>query len=176
MRAERPDERKAAIAGGAELGARPRPQRAHVDAVGVEQDLVAGQDVALRLRLAQRLTVDEQRLGVGLLDVQDAQHHGLDLVLDVVRLVDRQAAAGALGDELGEDQEQLEGLTEPTIRSSSAYLRLLKWKPPRLLGEQRDDLLDVGALGVVPEVDEDQRVRPDAGRCAARSPSRRSVA
>ena len=51
------------------------------------------------------------------------------------------------------------GLTEPTIRSSSAYLRLLKWKPPSRpsSARKRDDLLDVGALGVVAEVDEHAR-------------------
>ena len=52
------------------------------------------------------------------------------------------------------------GLTEPTIRSSSAYLRLLKWKPPSRSSarEERDDLLDVRAVQVVAEVD--QHLRP----------------
>ena len=71
------------------------------------------------------------------------------------------------------------GLTEPTIRSSSAYLRLLKWKPPsRPFGEkERDDLLDVRALRVVADVDEHLRLRAElAGRPARAVPqSARSV-
>ena len=48
------------------------------------------------------------------------------------------------------------GLTEPTIRSSSAYLRLLKWKPPsRPASASRPTICSTfDALGVVAEVDE----------------------
>ena len=55
-------------------------------------------------------------------------------------------------------------MTEPTIRSSSAYLRLLKWKPPRRSSEARidDDLLDVHALGVMAHVDEHARALAEA--------------
>ena len=57
---------------------------------------------------AQRGAVDEQRLGVGLLQVDHAEHHRLDLRLDVVRLVDRQARQRPSPRQLAEDQEQLE--------------------------------------------------------------------
>ena len=95
------------VLGGAEPGADLRAQRPDVGAVGVQQHLVAAEHVAGLLRGGQRVAVDEQRLGVGLLQVDDAEHHRLDLGLDVVRLVDRQPRQRPRG-ELDEDQEQLE--------------------------------------------------------------------
>ena len=64
------------------------------------------------------------------------------------------------------------GSTEPTIRSSSAYLRLLKWKPPSRPSaeEHGHDLLDVRPERMVAGVDEDLRLRaelPAEERCGA---------
>ena len=127
-RAERADR----IVGGAERAPRARAERPHVGVVGVEQRLVAASTSPARLRRAQRAAVDDQRLGVGLLEVHDAHGPSPRLRLDVVRLVDRQARPRRAGaHELEENRNSSNGLTEPTIRSSSPYLRSLKWKPPR---------------------------------------------
>ena len=116
------------------------------------------QDVPGLLRGAQRGAVDEQRLGVGLLQVADAEHHRLDLGLDVVSLVDGQARQRALArDELGEDQEELERVDRPDDEVVVGVLAVVEVKAAEtiLVVEQRDDLLDVGPLRVVAEVDED---------------------
>ena len=65
-------------------------------------------DVAAPLRLGERRAVDEQRLGVAVLDVQDRAQDRLDLRLDVVGLVDRDPRQLRQGRQLGEDREQRE--------------------------------------------------------------------
>ena len=81
--------------------------------------------------------VDEQRLRVRRLDVHHRLDHRVDLALDVVRLVDHDSGATcslarvrprAISRMI---RNSSNGSIAPTIRSSSAYLRLLKWKPPR---------------------------------------------
>src|SRR5579875_3943657 len=78
------------IRGSAELFSDMRAQRPDVGGERVEQQLVSAQDVARELGLGERGAVDQQRPGVGLLQVEDAADHRLELVLDVVRLVDRE--------------------------------------------------------------------------------------
>ena len=60
------------VLGGAQRDARLGARGPDVGVEGVEQDLVAAEHVAGLLGGAQRVAVDEQRLGVGLLQVDDA--------------------------------------------------------------------------------------------------------
>src|SRR3954468_6416220 len=142
------------------LGAHLRAQRPDVGAVGVEQRLVPAEHVAGGLRLGQRRAVDEQRPRVGLLEVDHAQHHRLHLRLDVVRLVDRQPReVTPAARQLAEDQEELErvdGADDELVVGVLAVVEV-KAAEPALLRKQRDDLLDVGPLRVVAEVDEHAR-------------------
>src|SRR4051794_12704632 len=152
--------RRDRVLGRAALRAHLRAQRPHVGAIGVEQRLMAAQDVAARLRLRERRPVDEERLGERLLQVHHGQHHRLHLCLDVVRLVDRQPGQlPATAGQLAEDQEQLERVHRPDDQVVVGVLAVVEVKAAEavLLGEQRDDLLDVRPLGVVAEVDEHPR-------------------
>ena len=87
-----------------------------------------------------------------------AQHHRLDLRLDVVGLVDGQPRQPALR-ELEEDQEQLERVDRADDQVVVGVLAVVEVEAaePALGVEQRDDLLDVHALGVVAEVDQHAR-------------------
>ena len=179
MRSERPDARSAATGSSAapSARARARAERPHVGVVGVEQHLVAAEHVAARARGAQRLAVDDQRPRIGVLDVDDAHHHRLDLRLDVVGLVDRQARQRpAAAHELAEDEEQLERVDRADDQVVVGVLAVVEVEAAEaiLRGEDRDDLLDVHALRVVAHVDEHARPLAErAGRRAAPSPSRR---
>src|SRR5262245_10880214 len=58
-------------------------QRTHVALVCVGQDPMSPEDVSGRLRVAQFRAVDEQRLRVRRLDVDDRLDHRVDLPFDV---------------------------------------------------------------------------------------------
>ncbi len=118
---------------------------------------MAAEHVAARARGAQRRAIDDQGPRVGLLDVDDAHHHRLDFRLDVVGLVDRQAWQwSSAADELAEHQEQLERVDRADDQIVVRVLAVVEMEAAEtLLGrEDRDDLLDVDALGVVAQVDE----------------------
>src|SRR5919112_291815 len=131
--------------GGHALGVAGRAQ--------IRDGVGGGAEVGARLG-AQRADVG----AVGLLQVDDAQDHRLDLGLDVVGLVDRQARqAGGGGGQLAEDQEELERVDRPDDQVVVGVLAVVEVKAaePPLLVEQGDDLLDVHPVRVVAEVDED---------------------
>ena len=115
------------------------------------------QHVAVGLGDGQRLAVDEQRLRVGLLQVEHAQHHRLDLGLDVVGLVDRQPRQAVA--ELEEDQEQLERVDRADDQVVVGVLAVVEVEAaePALGSQDGDDLLDVRAVQVVAEVDQHLR-------------------
>ena len=124
-----------------------------------------------------------ERLRVGLLEVDHALDHRLDLRLDVVRLVDRQAHSaleGAVRDELVEDPEELERIDRADDQVVVAVLAIVEVEPAEPIQplEQRDDLLDVDAVGVVAEVDEHAcaAARAPGRACSAEPQSARSVA
>ena len=82
-------------------------------------------------------------------------------------------------DELAEDQEQLERVDRADDQVVVAVLAVVEVEAaePALAGEQRDDLLDVDALGVVAEVDQHARARPEPWQTSSAEPqSARSVA
>ena len=139
---------------------------------------MAAEHVAGLLRGAQRVAVDEQRLRVGLLEVDDAEHHRLDLRLDVVRLVDGQPREPAPG-ELEEDEEQLERVDradDQVVVGVLAVVEVEAAEPP-LAVQQGDDLLDVHALRVVAEVDSTRARSPSFWQASSAEPqSARSVA
>ena len=125
-----------------------------------------------RLRGGDRILVDEECLRVGRLDVHHRLDHRVDLAFDVVRLVDHELdrcrGRGVAGSVSASAISRMirnssNGSIAPTIRSSSAYLRLLKWKPPSSPSARRtrDDLLDVRALRMVARVDEHLCLRPE---------------
>src|SRR5579871_6071443 len=90
-------------------------QGTHVGLVSCLQDAVAAQHITRFLCRAQSLAVYQHSFGIGGLDVQNALNHGLDLRLDVVRLVDHIGDAPGVGVALGarshnfvEDAEEVE--------------------------------------------------------------------
>src|SRR5829696_5449484 len=89
----------------AHLGA----QGSYVGHVSVEQGSVCTEDVPRVPSLVQRLTIYQEGFRVGLLEVGDAQDHGLYLGLYVVGLVDHVVDARALLGlhQLHIDQEEL---------------------------------------------------------------------
>src|SRR5712692_3384183 len=104
-------ERRDRVTGRAETLAHLRAQRPGVGGVRVNEDYVRRENVALRLRAIERDAIDEERLRVRLLEVEDGLDHRLELRLDVVRLVDREADAALERtdfDKLEEDAEELE--------------------------------------------------------------------
>ena len=98
-----------------------------------------------------------------------------------MRLVDRQPRQRAAGaGELAEDQEQLERVDRADDQVVVGVLAVVEVEAaePALVGEQRDDLLDVRALRVVAEVDEHLRALAEllADVSSAEPQSARSVA
>src|SRR3712207_5403870 len=109
--------------------------------------------------LIKRLTVHQEGFGVGLLEVDDGEDHGLYLGLYVVGLVDHVVDARApLGlHQLDVDQEELErvdGADYEVVVGVLAVVEVEAPKPP-LVEEQRDYVLYVRALQVMPEVYKD---------------------
>ena len=106
-------------------------------------------------------------------------HEALDRVGDVVRLVDhigganpsalrRSASISSL-----KTRKSRNGATEPASRSSSPYLKSLKWKPASFpeTHQPGDDLLDVDVGRVVAEIDQAERLGPEfLRRGEARAP------
>ena len=147
------------VLGHAELGAHLPQQRAHVGLEGVQQHPVRAQHVTRRLRFAQRVVVDRQRLGVRHLTVHDALDHRFDLRLDVVALVDHvgdvRRAIARLHD-LHEDIEELERVLasdDEVVVGVLAGVEVEAAELP-LAQQERHDVRDVGALGMVAGVDE----------------------
>ena len=77
----------------AELTTDFRTERPDVGAERVDQCAMAGEDITFGVCAFELASVDDQRLGVCVLQVFDGLDHRLDLRLHVVRLIDRQADA-----------------------------------------------------------------------------------
>jgi hypothetical protein len=148
---------------GASLLADAGGQGPDVGGERVGQEAVRAVHVALGLRLGERGAVDEERLRVGVLDVQDGAQDRLDLRLDVVALVDRDAGQLRQRRQLGEDGEQRERVDGPRDEVVVAVPAVVRVEAAEqaVAREDRDDLLDVHAVGVVAEVDEDLRALAD---------------
>src|SRR5207244_2957259 len=136
------------VGGPAEILAHLRAEWSDVRVVGIDQDPVRGEDVAVGLRALERRTVDEKRLRVRLLQVQDGLEHRLDPRLDVVRLVDREpdaALESADVDELEEDPKELEAVDRADDQVVVAILAVVDVKAAEPTGgvQARDDQLDV---------------------------------
>ena len=118
---------------------------------------MTAEHIARPLSLPQRASIDEERLRVGLLEVDDAEHHRLELLLDVMGLVDRQPRQrAAVVEQLAEDEEQGERVDRADDQVVVGVLAVIEVEAPQPLPcrDQRHDLLDVGPLRVVAEVDE----------------------
>src|SRR5258708_4328482 len=140
--------------------------RPDVGVVGILEDAVGGEDVAAVLGGAEGLAVDQAGFEPLLLERHHGADHGRDLGLDVVRLIDHvaggarglgaQPGAEAGGDQLVEDEEQLvgvDGARDQVVVPVLAVIEVEAAQPP-LVEEDGDDLLDVDAVRVVTEVDD----------------------
>src|SRR5438093_2681560 len=121
-----------------------------------------GENIAAALRVLELGSIDEERLRVRLLQVQNGLDHRLDLRLDVVGLVDREADAALEGtnvDELEEDPEELERIDRTDDQVVVPVLAVVEVEAAEPAGavEKRDDLLDVHALRVMAEIHEHVR-------------------
>ena len=85
----------------------------------------------------QRLSFDDQRLGVRALQFDRAGHEAFHRVGDIVRLIEHVCRPEVgrireLGlDQFVEDQEQPEGLDRAGVEIVVAVLRIVEMKPPR---------------------------------------------
>ena len=150
----------------AELRAQASEQRPHVGLERLEQDPVRAEHVALRAaprRAAASSTSSAFAYAVWMFMTDWIIASILPSTLcdwSIMNATSPDVRARAISRMI---RKSSNGSIEPTIRSSSAYLRLLKWKPPSSpsASSTRDDLLDVRALRVVAGVDEHLRLRPE---------------
>src|SRR5262249_19938621 len=86
-----------------------REERSDVRLEGLDEDPVRAEHVAFVLRFREPRAIDEERLGIGRLNVPDRLDHRVDLPLDIVRLVDHQREVGGFdAGDLVRDPEELE--------------------------------------------------------------------
>ena len=119
---------------------------------------MGAEHVARGLRRGDCALVDEQRLGVGGLDVHHRLEHRVDLPLDVVRLVDHEGdrRCGRCGRrvvlrerDLAHDPEELERVDRSDDQVVVGVLAAVEVEAAeQALGQQeRDDLLDIRPRG-----------------------------
>src|SRR6266511_5269860 len=74
----------------AEVSAKPSDKGPNVCLKGFEEHPMGAEDVGFLLLCLEPVLINEERLGVGRLDVDDRLDHRVDLPLDVVRLIDHE--------------------------------------------------------------------------------------
>src|SRR6187455_3138331 len=153
--------------------ARLREDRRYVRREASLERLRGHEYIVAEAVFVQRLSFDDQRLGVRALQFDRAGHEAFHRVGDIVRLIEHVCRPEVgrireLGlDQFIEDQEQAEGLDRAGVEIVVAVLRIVEMKTAEALRmhQTRDDHFDVHVRRVVPQVHQAKSLRAECLRC-----------